>query len=45
MDEPDHYNQTPLFYAVGDNQLEIVRKYGTKGTKIIRQIGLITLID
>ena len=30
LDEYDDYGQTPLFYAVSENQIEIVRKYATK---------------
>lgn len=26
------YGQTPMFYAINENKVEIVRKYATKGT-------------
>lgn len=31
LDEVDIYGQTPLFYAINENKIEIVRKYATKG--------------
>ena len=31
LDDTDIYGQTPIFYAVRNNRLEIVRKYSTKG--------------
>lgn len=30
LDDVDIYGQTPLFYAVGENRLEIVSKYATR---------------
>jgi ankyrin repeat protein len=35
LDEADVYGQTPIFYAVSENRLEIVRKYSTKGMNLI----------
>lgn len=32
LDEVDMYGQTPMFYAINENKVEIVRKYATKGT-------------
>ena len=32
LDDLDIYGQTPMFYAVSEDRLEIVNKYSTKGT-------------
>jgi ankyrin repeat protein len=32
LDDVDIYGQTPMFYAISENRLEIVRKYATKCT-------------
>lgn len=37
LDEVDIYGQTPMFYAVSENQLGLVRKYATKGTPFATQ--------
>jgi hypothetical protein len=34
LDDTDKFSQTPLFYAASENQLEIVRKYATKGKRV-----------
>lgn len=45
IDEADNYGQTPIFYAVGDNKLEIIRKYATKGMILLIQKELIMWIN
>ena len=37
LDEVDVYGQTPVFYAVSENRLELARKYATKGKVVAMQ--------
>lgn len=37
LDEVDVYGQTAMYYAVSENRLELVRKYGTKGKVVAMQ--------
>jgi len=37
LDDIDIYGQTPMFYAVSENRLELVQKYATKGIVLLMQ--------
>lgn len=45
LDEVDIYGQTPMFYAISENKLEIVRKYATKGNPLPTQNASTTSIN